>query len=129
MRILRNWKARRAGGRITISGVDASTGEPVKVAGVDAIEPGEDGPIAIHHEGERFGLAALVDRLAVPLTVGQLVDRLAAIVAADEFARDMRVTFGGDRFPVRGGIAGKNPDNGLVELNLAPVTLDKVGGF
>lgn len=35
---LKNWKARRAGGRITITGFDEA-GNPAKVVGVDVIEP------------------------------------------------------------------------------------------
>lgn len=36
---LTNWKARRAGGRITVTGTDAATGQPGKIVGVDYIEP------------------------------------------------------------------------------------------
>lgn len=35
---LTNWKARRAGGRITIVGFDLE-GEPAKIVGVDFIQP------------------------------------------------------------------------------------------
>lgn len=129
MRKLRNWTAKRAGGRITIDGVDGDTGAPVKVVGVENIKPGEDRPIATDKDGNEYGLIAAVDRTARPLTIAQLLERLEAFVAADEFRRDMLVTFGGDMFPVRGGIAATNKDTGLAVLNLAPITLDKVGGF
>jgi len=36
---LRNWRAKRAGGRITVSGFDAETNEAVKLVGVDEISP------------------------------------------------------------------------------------------
>lgn len=36
---LTNWKARRAGGRITINGTDEN-GNAAKIVGVDVIEPG-----------------------------------------------------------------------------------------
>lgn len=38
MQTLINWTARRAGGRITIKGVDKASGQPVKVIGVDTIK-------------------------------------------------------------------------------------------
>ena len=39
MHTLSNWKARRAGGRITVTGTDAVSGEARKIVGVDRIEP------------------------------------------------------------------------------------------
>jgi hypothetical protein len=41
MHTLKDWKARRAGGRITVNGVDNATGQPVKIVGVDVITPGQ----------------------------------------------------------------------------------------
>jgi hypothetical protein len=32
-----DWNAKRAGGRITLTGIDRSNGEPIKVTGVDRI--------------------------------------------------------------------------------------------
>ena len=42
---LTNWKARRAGGRITVTGIDIDTGEAAKIVGVDVIEPSGKGRI------------------------------------------------------------------------------------
>jgi sensor histidine kinase YesM len=60
MRKLKNWTARRAGGRITIKAQDAATGEEVKITNVDTIdgpsEPGE-ATIATDKDGERYNLA------------------------------------------------------------------------
>lgn len=36
---LYDWKARRAGGRIAITGKNAENHEPAKIVGVDVIEP------------------------------------------------------------------------------------------
>lgn len=44
---LKNWRARRAGGRITVYGEDHQTGQQVKITNVDDIKPGgphRDGP-------------------------------------------------------------------------------------
>lgn len=74
MRRLKNWTAKRAGGRITIDGVDAETGKPVKVAGVDTIDPSETNPIAAHKDGEHFELlpvgGGLRERIKAILDVG-----------------------------------------------------------
>lgn len=43
MHTLKNWRAKRAGGRITVYGKDAETGADVKVTGVDVIEPASRG--------------------------------------------------------------------------------------
>lgn len=53
------WKARRAGGQITINGADHATGEPIKIVGVDEIEAGKAGgrPIATTRDGARYELA------------------------------------------------------------------------
>lgn len=50
-----NWKARRAGGRITINGVD-DTGQPFKLVGVDMIESRSGKVIATDRGGEEFEL-------------------------------------------------------------------------
>lgn len=39
---LREWTARRAGGRITVHGVDISTNTPTKITNVDTITPPSD---------------------------------------------------------------------------------------
>lgn len=39
MHTLKNWKAKRAGGRITVYGLDHETGKEIKLVGVDRIEP------------------------------------------------------------------------------------------
>lgn len=36
---LKNWRAKRAGGRITVYGEDAATRAQTKIVGVDTIEP------------------------------------------------------------------------------------------
>jgi hypothetical protein len=61
------------------------------------------------------------------MTVNALIDRLQALVAEDEFRRDMQVTFGERMEPVEGGIVGRR--EGLAVLNLAPCKLDRVGAF
>lgn len=38
---LANWRAKRAGGRITVYGDDAKTRATTKIVGVDTITPGE----------------------------------------------------------------------------------------
>lgn len=38
---MKNWKARRAGGRITVYGTDTYTGRVVKITNVDEITPPE----------------------------------------------------------------------------------------
>lgn len=47
---LTNWKARRAGGRITINGTDPE-GNAAKIVGVDVIEPFKGGVIATDKSG------------------------------------------------------------------------------
>ena len=49
---LKNWKARRSGGRITITGVD-ETGESKSIANIDAIEvnPSTGSVFAFHRDG------------------------------------------------------------------------------
>lgn len=53
-----NWKAKRAGGRITITGV-TTDGQPIKVTGVDMIECGKAGevPTATDKDGVKYYLA------------------------------------------------------------------------
>lgn len=55
---IKEWKAKRAGGRITITGVDAVAGGPVKIVGVDQIEAGKRGkpPIATDKDGTEYEL-------------------------------------------------------------------------
>lgn len=38
-RTLRNWKAKRAGGRITVYGTDIDTGAATKITNIDEINP------------------------------------------------------------------------------------------
>lgn len=57
METLKHWKARRSGGRITITAADAA-GSVVKRAGIDTIERAPDGRvIAKDHKGNSFLLA------------------------------------------------------------------------
>lgn len=57
-----NWTARRAGGRITINGVNKATGEPIKIVGVDQIKAGkiDEGlrlpPVATDKNGVEYDL-------------------------------------------------------------------------
>jgi hypothetical protein len=56
---LTNWKARRAGGRITVNGTNAE-GQPAKIVGVDVIEPSAPGHgfvKAIDKNGDEHSLA------------------------------------------------------------------------
>ena len=61
------------------------------------------------------------------MTVGELIDRLQSLVAEDSYRLEMQVCFGEGLEPVEGGIVGNR--DGLAVLNLAPVKLDRVGGF
>lgn len=61
------------------------------------------------------------------MTLGELIDALQALVGEDEYRRDMEVCFGERMEPVEGGVVGNR--SGLAVLNLAPVKLDRVGGF
>ncbi len=46
---LKNWKAKRAGGRITVYGTDVETGdENAKIVGVDAVYPTADSGASGH---------------------------------------------------------------------------------
>lgn len=68
MKKLINWTAKRAGGRITINGIDAGNMKPLKIVGVDMIEAGLTAltkdqtqivghPIATDMNGEQYILA------------------------------------------------------------------------
>jgi hypothetical protein len=59
MRKLKNWSARRAGGRITLKAHDAKTGEPLTIVGIETITRwgGQKNPIATHVGGDQFELA------------------------------------------------------------------------
>lgn len=61
------------------------------------------------------------------MTVGELIDRLQSLVAEDSYRLEMQVCFGEGLEPVEGGIVGRR--GGLAVLNLAPVKLDRAGGF
>lgn len=50
-----NWTAKRAGGRITITGVN-DQGQPRKVVGVDSIDSSPGGPMAIDKNGTHYCL-------------------------------------------------------------------------
>lgn len=56
MHTLSNWKAKRAGGRITIYGVDQN-GISTKIVGVDRIEPSAGFCIATDKDGAAHRLA------------------------------------------------------------------------
>lgn len=53
---LTNWKARRAGGRITVTGTDAD-GKDAKIVGVDVIQPRDGKIVAIDKNSEEHTLA------------------------------------------------------------------------
>ncbi|MDQ1158914.1 hypothetical protein QE385_003241 [Sphingomonas sp. SORGH_AS 950] len=61
------------------------------------------------------------------MTIGQLLERLRMIVALNPRSADIPVTFGPECKPVEGGIIRQHQDGAT--LNLAPLALDKVGGF
>ena len=57
MKTIINWTAKRAGGRITVYGVDEATHKPLKVVGVDLIEAARrGGPIATTKDGVKYEL-------------------------------------------------------------------------
>ena len=62
------------------------------------------------------------------MMINELVRKLQALVADDEYLGDAAVTFGADMEPVEGGIIAKGSGR-LMVLNLAPTKLDQVGGF
>lgn len=47
---LRNWTAKRAGGRITINAVSVKTDDPIKIVGVDQISVTKGGKIIATRE-------------------------------------------------------------------------------
>lgn len=55
---LTDWRARRAGGRITVYGTDRRTGNAAKLVGVDEIKPIDGRIIAIDNAGNHHILAA-----------------------------------------------------------------------
>lgn len=61
------------------------------------------------------------------MTIQQLIYTLTRLVEQDGFRADMAVTFGPGFEPVEGGLIGRK--DGLAVLNLAPVSLERVGGF
>lgn len=62
------WKARRAGGRITINGTD-ETGVLLKLPGVDVIEARDDKVVATHLGGEEFELVVAPAMVAALLEI------------------------------------------------------------
>lgn len=54
--VIRNWRAKRAGGRITIYGKDGDTQNDIRVANVDVIECSDIGPVATDKNGVRYSL-------------------------------------------------------------------------
>ena len=56
MQQLKNWKAYRSGGAITINGVEVDTGRPRRVSGIESIEMEEGRVVATHGDGEKFEL-------------------------------------------------------------------------
>lgn len=61
MKTIYNWKARRAGGRITIVGKDEFGGD-MKIVGVDYIEPrisDDVVAVAVDRNNQIFGLGAV----------------------------------------------------------------------
>jgi hypothetical protein len=63
------------------------------------------------------------------MTINELILQLQALVAEDQFRGEAAVTFGSDMEPVLGGIITRHRGTGLAVLNLAPTSLDRVGGF
>lgn len=53
---LKNWKAKRAGGRITVYGEDTTTGHQTKITGVDQIEPPPFPSDPFVYATDRFGV-------------------------------------------------------------------------
>lgn len=58
MHTLKNWRAKRAGGRITVYGQDATSGADRKVVGVDVIEPRNGLVVATDKNGDEYVLTA-----------------------------------------------------------------------
>lgn len=53
---LRAWKARRAGGRITVTGTNIDSGEPDKITNVDTIEPPSNHAAHEVHAKDKHGV-------------------------------------------------------------------------
>lgn len=62
-----------------------------------------------------------------PLTLGQLVDLLGGFLLSDPGMESLPVTFGPDALPVAGGVVFAKAQGSY--LNLAPMRLDRAGGF
>jgi hypothetical protein len=54
---LKDWRAKRAGGRITVYGIDSRTGKDTKIVAVDEIKPIEGRIFAIDKNGTHHTLA------------------------------------------------------------------------
>jgi hypothetical protein len=63
------------------------------------------------------------------MTIKELRDQLDRLIAEDEYRADAQVTFGPETTPVLGGLMGRSETTGLAVLNLAPLKLDRIGGF
>lgn len=61
------------------------------------------------------------------MTIAELIEALSALVKDDPRRADIVVTFGPAMEPIAGGIV--TTGQGREVLNLAPIRLDKVGGF
>ena len=65
------------------------------------------------------------------MTINQLINALQRLVKEDGYRKGMSVVFSsedGDPIAIEGGIIQRG-SNGLAGLVLAPIKLDKVGGF
>ena len=63
------------------------------------------------------------------MTINELTKALQVLVAEDEYRGEATVTYGNENEPVEGGIIAREGSTGLIVLNLAPIKLDRVGGF
>ena len=63
------------------------------------------------------------------MTVEKLIEELEGLMEKDPYVAEAEVTFGRTMEPVSGGIMTRNLRTGLAVLNLAPVQLDRIGGF
>jgi hypothetical protein len=62
----------------------------------------------------------------------ELKEQIDRLLAEDEYRSEANVVFGpeeGDHIAIEGGIIGAQTGTGLIVLILAPIKLDKVGGF
>jgi hypothetical protein len=53
---LKNWRAKRAGSRITVYGEDVATRKETKITRVDKIEPGWNHCVATRYDGSTHNL-------------------------------------------------------------------------